>query len=59
MNENQKTILPIIEVIILSELQDLALRGHSPYGKINVNPTQITNKGNFRELLKYRARGDS
>lgn len=59
VHENRKNILPIIEVIILCGRQDLALRGHRDYGKINVDPTQITNEGNFRELLKYRARGDS
>lgn len=28
------------------------------FGKINIEPTYTTNEGNFRELLRYRARGD-
>lgn len=56
VNENRKNILPIIEVIILYGRQDLPLRGHRDFGKIE--PTHTTNKGTFRELLRYRARGD-
>jgi len=58
VNENRINILPIIEVIILCGRQELAIRGHRDFGKINVETIQTTNEGNFRKLLRYRARGD-
>jgi len=58
VNENRINILSIIEVIILCGRQELAIRGHRDFGKINVETIQTTNEGNFRELLRYRARGD-
>lgn len=51
--------MPVIEAIILCGRQDLVLREQWDYGKINVDLTQISNDGNFQELLKYRGRGDS
>jgi len=59
IRENRKNILPIIEVIILCDRQDLSIRGHRDFGKINLETMQTTNEGNFREFLRYRARGDS
>ena len=58
VNENRINVLPIIEVIILCGRQELAIRGHRDFGKISVDTIQTSNEGNFRELLRYRARGD-
>lgn len=56
--ENRQKIKPIIEGIILCGRQEIALRGHRDHGKIDVDFESETNIGNFREILKYRARGD-
>jgi hypothetical protein len=58
VKENRMNILPVIEVIILCNCQDLVIRGHRDFGKINVETTPTTNKGSFRELMRYTARGD-
>lgn len=59
IREIRKNILPIIEVIILCGRQDLSNRGHRDFGKINLETIQTTNEENFRQFLRYRARGDS
>lgn len=53
---NRKNIIPIIEAIILCGRQNLALRGHRDSGKIETDYSN--NDGNFREILRYRAKGD-
>lgn len=58
VKENRINNLPVIEVIILRGRQELAIRGHRDFGKINVETTPTANEGNFRELLRYRTRGD-
>lgn len=52
----EKNIIPIIEAIILCGRQNLALRGHRDSGKIEIDSSN--NEGNFREILRYRAKGD-
>lgn len=56
--ENRKNISPVIETVILSGQQNIPLRGHRDFGKLTVNNTDI-NDGNFRNLLRFRARGDA
>ncbi|KAI8035984.1 hypothetical protein M5D96_011230 [Drosophila gunungcola] len=58
--KNRKNIVPVIEAIIVLGRQELALRGHRDSGKIVIqNDFTGPNEGNFRALLKYRAKGDS
>lgn len=54
--QNRKNIIPIIEAIILCGRQSLVLRGHRDSGKIEIDSSN--NEGNFREILRYRAKGD-
>lgn len=54
--KNRKNIIPIIEAIILCGRQNLALRGHRDSGKIETDSSN--NEGNFREILRNRAKGD-
>lgn len=55
---NRDKITPIIEAIILCGRQEMSLRGHRDSGCIKVDDS-TKNEGNFREILKYRAKGDS
>ncbi|XP_031332794.1 zinc finger MYM-type protein 1-like [Photinus pyralis] len=56
--ENRKTLEPIIETVLLCGKQGLALRGHRDGGRIIVDPEKDDNEGNFREILRYRAKYD-
>lgn len=57
--ENRQHIVPSIETIIVLGRQEVALRGHRDSGKIEIQDDFTgPNEGNFRALLKYRARGD-
>ena len=56
--QNRSRLVPIIEAIIVCGRQEMALRGHQDSGHIVVNETESKNIGNFRALLKYRAKGD-
>jgi len=56
--ENRKNITPVIETIILCGKQNISLRGHRDFGKLTVDNTDI-NDGNFRNLLRFRARRDA
>jgi len=58
--ENRKNLIPIIEAILLCGQQNLSIRGHCDFGKIEVeNSEPRENDGNFRSTLKYRALGDA
>lgn len=54
--ENRNKIKPIIETVLFCGRQGLALRGHRDSGRV----TEVSeeNDGNFRELLRYRAKTD-
>ena len=56
--QNRGRLVPIIEAIIVCGRQDIALRGHRDSGPIIVDKSDVKNIGNFRSLLKYRAKGD-
>lgn len=61
IKKNRKNIEPIVEAIILCGQQEIALRGHCDSGKIDVDDHKKgfwKNSGNFRSILKYRAKGD-
>jgi ribosomal protein L20 len=57
--ENRQKIVPIIDVVILCGVQEMALRGYRDSGKSSIitAPTD-KNQGNFRAILRYRAKGD-
>lgn len=53
-------IVPIIEAVSLWGRQNLALKDHRDTGKMSTcSYSKIINKGNFSEILRYRAQGDS
>lgn len=59
--KNRELLTPIIEAIILCGRQNIAIRGHRDPGKLMIDQTDDkyeNNEGNFREILRYRARGD-
>lgn len=52
--KNRSSLKPIIQTIRLCGRQQIALRGHTDSGRIEMNePTE--NDGNFRCLLRFRA----
>jgi len=55
--DNRKRILPIIDTVILCGRQGLALRGDGDHGNMQSLEDPLTNDGNFRALLRYRANG--
>lgn len=58
IQENRQKLIPIIEAVILCGRQELPLRGHRDSGNVNIYE-ETENKGNFRAILSYRARGDN
>ncbi|CAI6377563.1 unnamed protein product [Macrosiphum euphorbiae] len=57
--ENRKRLIPIIECVLLCGREEIPLRGHSDYGRIIVDDDHDgSREGNFRAILKYRAKGD-
>lgn len=56
IEENKNKLRPIIETILLCGRQGLPLRGNSHYVDIREQP--VSNEGNFRALLRYRASVD-
>jgi len=62
ITENRNKIKPIIEAIILCGRQNISLRGHRDDGRLVLTKSDDNdiknNKGNFREILRYRAQGD-
>lgn len=57
IEKNRKILSSIIDTIILTGRQDIALRGHRDSGSILLNTHE--NDGNFRSLLRFRiAAGD-
>ena len=57
VTENRKWFRPIVETIILCGRQNLALRGHRDDGAFYPDAQQSNdNQGNFREILKFRAK---
>ncbi|XP_050516548.1 zinc finger MYM-type protein 1-like [Diabrotica virgifera virgifera] len=57
INESKLRMIPIIETIILCGRQGLALRGSRDTGRISEDEPLI-NDGNFRALLRFRAKND-
>lgn len=57
INKSKKCLIPIIETLILCGRQGLALRGSNDSGRIT-SEEPLTNDGNFRALLRYRAKTD-
>ncbi|CAG9763586.1 unnamed protein product [Ceutorhynchus assimilis] len=59
IKQNRERLRPIIETIIFLGRQNIPLRGHRDYGKIDLSieasRSSDSNEGNFRELLKFRA----
>ncbi|KAL4153196.1 hypothetical protein QTP88_001029 [Uroleucon formosanum] len=53
---NRERLIPIVDCVILCGRQEIFLRGHKDYGKIDMKCS--LNQGNFRAILKYRAYGD-
>ncbi|XP_033225893.1 zinc finger MYM-type protein 1-like [Belonocnema kinseyi] len=57
--KNRQNMIPVVEAIIVLGRQELALRGHRDSGNIVIQDDFTgPNEGNFRALLKYRAKGD-
>ncbi|XP_033228839.1 zinc finger MYM-type protein 1-like [Belonocnema kinseyi] len=55
----KQNIIPVVEAIIVLGRQELALRGHRDSGNIVIKDDFTgPNEGNFRALLKHRAKGD-
>lgn len=58
IEQNRRILKSIVETIILTGRQDIALSVHRDWGKLFPEPT--TNDGNFRALLRFRIKsGDS
>lgn len=53
--ENKQKLCAIVETIIFCGRQELSYRGHKDYGRLNLNEPEH-NDGNFRALLRFRAR---
>ncbi|KAL0809127.1 hypothetical protein ABMA28_012751 [Loxostege sticticalis] len=53
--ENRQRLKAIIETIVLCEKQEIALRGSRDSGEIGIDDPEH-NDGNFRALLRFRAR---
>ena len=58
VKKNRERLAPIIPAVILCGRQKIALRGHRDCGLIEVDKEDDKNPGNFRALLKYRAKCD-
>lgn len=57
--ENKKKLSAIVETIFFCGRQEISCRGHNDYGRLTLNELE-NNDGNFRALLRYRAkRGDN
>ncbi|XP_060858110.1 zinc finger MYM-type protein 1-like isoform X1 [Metopolophium dirhodum] len=56
IEENRKRLIPIIECVMLCGQQEIALRGHRDYGPICFSSESNENEGNFRAILKYKAK---
>jgi len=56
--KNRKMIIPIVEAILFCGKQGLPLRGHRDSGLISVLKEPDNNEGNFRALLRFRAKID-
>ena len=56
IEDNRKRFLPIIDTVC--GRQGLALRGDRDHGSMQSLEDPVTNYGNFRALLRYRANGD-
>ena len=61
IEENRKLVLPVIETVMVCGRQGLSLRGKMDSGPIRPleNDEPLQNEGNFRALLRYRAKGDT
>lgn len=55
---NRRYLKPIIETILVCGRQGLALRGHRDDGRIDLETEPEDNDGNFRSLLRFKARDD-
>lgn len=54
--DNRTKLVPIIETVLFCGKQGLSLRGHRDSGRVGEDAEE--NEGNFRELLRYRAKYD-
>lgn len=60
IEENRSRMIPIIETVVLCGRQGIALRGHRDSGPINLEEVPLQNDGNFRSLLRFKAKsGDT
>jgi len=69
IKNNRQRLIPIIDCVILCGRQEIAMRGHTDSGKIDCMFQHVfiyfilflvessLNQGNFRAILKYRAKG--
>ncbi|XP_025418875.1 uncharacterized protein LOC112689397 [Sipha flava] len=53
---NRERLISIVDCVILCGRQEIALRGHKDYGKIDMECS--FNQSNFRAILKYRTYGN-
>ena len=58
MKKNKERLASVILTVILCGRQKIALRGHRDCGLIEVDKEDDKNPGNYRALLKCRAKGD-
>lgn len=56
--ESKLRFLPIVETVVLCGHQGIVLRGSKDTGRISADEEPETNDGNFRALLRYRAKTD-
>ena len=56
ITENRLRLKPIVESVIFLGRQNIALRGHRDDGPLQIEG--LENEGNFRELLRYRVKGE-
>jgi hypothetical protein len=56
IQNNRRTLKPIIETVLLYARQNMSLRGHRDSGRIFSVKDPDVNDGNFRALLRFRCR---
>ncbi|XP_065584376.1 52 kDa repressor of the inhibitor of the protein kinase-like [Artemia franciscana] len=55
VTENRERLKPILESIIFLGRQNIPLRSNRDDGSLSLDDMPLSNEGNFRELLRYRA----
>ncbi|KAL4126233.1 hypothetical protein QTP88_010459 [Uroleucon formosanum] len=56
INENRGNLIHIIDCILVCGRQEIALRGHRDFGAISFDDEPEMNEGNFRAILKFKAK---